>query len=133
MLWSLLSAAPVEIPAGQPLPGCGGKGNCVCSEGDTAEARRVAPLPVGADPAAAWGRLRAALDELGGDVRSDDGATLHAVFTTPVLRFPDDLHARLDAGAGVIHLRSQSRVGRGDLGANRKRVEKLRAAYLREG
>ena len=69
---------------------------------------------------------------IGGDLKTDDGSLLHAVVKTPVLRFPDDLHARLDAAAGVIHLRSSSRVGRSDLGANRRRVAKLRAVYLKE-
>ena len=34
----------------------------------------------------------------------------------------------LDAEAGVIHLRSASRVGYSDMGANRRRVEAIRAA-----
>jgi len=33
----------------------------------------------------------------------------------------------LDASERVIHLRSASRVGRSDLGANRKRIESIRA------
>ncbi|MEM9701491.1 MAG: DUF1499 domain-containing protein [Planctomycetota bacterium] len=37
--------------------------------------------------------------------------------------------ARLDGEAGMIHLRSSSRVGHSDLGANRHRTAALRAAY----
>ena len=136
MLWSLLSAAAPDVaalPAGARLPACPGTPNCVCSEPATPDDRRVDPLPLGAagaaDPPAAWGRLKAAIGDLGGAIQSDTGTLLHAVFRTPVLRFPDDLLARLDAGAGVIQIRSSSRVGRSDLGANRRRVEKLRAAY----
>jgi uncharacterized protein (DUF1499 family) len=33
----------------------------------------------------------------------------------------------LDKDAGIIHIRSASRVGYGDFGVNRKRVEMLRA------
>ena len=137
MIWSLLSAAVPEVAGlapGAPLPPCPGTPNCVCSEAETPDARRLDPLPVGADgpgdPAAAWGLLKEAVRDLGGVLKADTGSVLHAVFRTPVLRFPDDLHARLDGGAGVIHLRSASRVGRSDLGANRRRMGKLRAAYL---
>ena len=47
----------------------------------------------------------------------------------PLLRFRDDLELQLDATAGVIHLRSCSRVGRSDLGTNRRRVEAIRGAF----
>lgn len=133
MIWSLLSSAVPDasaLSADDPLPVCPDTPNCVCSEDGAPEARRVDPLPVRGDAPAAWGLLKAAVSDLGGTLHSDDGAVLHAVFKTPVLRFPDDLLARRDDAAGVIHLRSSSRVGRSDLGANRKRVEKLRAAYL---
>ena len=50
---------------------------------------------------------------------------LHYVVTTALLRFKDDLE--FEAGEGVVHVRSASRMGYSDLGANRKRVEKLRA------
>ena len=51
---------------------------------------------------------------------------IHAEFTSLVFRFVDDLELLLDSEAGVIHVRSASRVGRSDLGANRRRVEDLR-------
>ena len=44
------------------------------------------------------------------------------------LKFTDDLELALDTSARVIHVRSASRIGRGDLGVNRKRVEAIRAA-----
>ena len=137
MLWSPLAAAVPEVAPGGPLPPCPGNPNCVCSEDGTPDDRRVDPFPLAkggapGDPAAAWGALKRAVADLGGDFKTDADFALHAVVKTPVLRFPDDLHARLDGGGGVIHVRSASRVGRSDLGANRRRVEKLRAAYLQE-
>jgi len=41
----------------------------------------------------------------------------------------DDVEFWIDAPNQVIHFRSASRVGRGDLGANRARVEAIRAAW----
>ena len=46
-----------------------------------------------------------------------------------LLRFVDDVDAVVDPDAGVIHVRSASRVGYSDLGVNRKRVEAIRAAF----
>ena len=48
-------------------------------------------------------------------------------FTSAVFRFVDDVEFEVDEAARVVHVRSASRVGRGDFGANRKRVEAIRA------
>jgi len=55
---------------------------------------------------------------------------LYARCNTPLLQFTDDVEFWLDRTAGVIQLRSASRLGHGDLGANRSRIEKLRAQFL---
>lgn len=70
-------------------------------------------------------------------VRSTPGSTLitqtpaylHAEMRTRWLRFTDDLELLLDEAAGVFHVRSASRLGRLDFGANRDRVEALRARF----
>ena len=43
------------------------------------------------------------------------------------MRFVDDLELTFDEKAGVLHVRSASRLGRRDFGVNRARVEALRA------
>ena len=55
---------------------------------------------------------------------------LYAQCSTSLLHFTDDVEFWLDRKAGVIQLRSASRLGHGDLGANRVRIEKLRAQFL---
>lgn len=70
-------------------------------------------------------------------VRTTPGATLitqtpgylHAEMRTRWLKFTDDLELLLDEPAGLIRVRSASRLGLSDLGANRKRVEMLRAQF----
>jgi uncharacterized protein (DUF1499 family) len=54
---------------------------------------------------------------------------LHAEFRSAVFRFVDDLEFLADESAGVIHVRSASRVGTSDLGVNRRRVETIRARW----
>jgi uncharacterized protein (DUF1499 family) len=58
-----------------------------------------------------------------------DGNYVYAEFTTALMGFVDDVEFFLDESAGVIHVRSASRLGESDLGVNRKRVEAIRAAF----
>lgn len=48
---------------------------------------------------------------------------------TPVLHFVDDVEFWADPAAGVVQVRSASRIGRKDFGVNRARVENLRAQW----
>lgn len=54
---------------------------------------------------------------------------LHAEMRTRWLKFTDDLELLLDEPAGLIHVRSASRLGQRDFGANRDRVQALRAKF----
>ena len=51
---------------------------------------------------------------------------IHTEFTSALFRFVDDGEFYLDEAAHVIHMRSASRLGYSDLGANRKRMESIR-------
>ena len=57
---------------------------------------------------------------------------LRAEITSLVFRFVDDLELLIDQEQGVIHVRSASRVGQYDLGANRRRVEDLQRRFAAE-
>jgi uncharacterized protein (DUF1499 family) len=51
---------------------------------------------------------------------------IYAQNTTALLKFTDDIEFALDAGKGIIDVRSSSRIGRKDFGVNRARVESIR-------
>lgn len=93
---------------------------------------RIAPLALvatGADAGpATLARLRRIVEATPGArivvARPD---YLYATFTTPLMKFTDDVEFWFDPAAGVVQVRSASRLGEGDLGANRARVEALRA------
>ena len=106
------------------LRACPGSPNCVNSE----EGRGVDPLP--ADGAQAWERLRTVVAALGGRIESEGAGYLHATFRSRVFGFVDDVECRLDGE--VIQIRSASRTGWWDLGANRRRVESIRKALKEE-
>jgi len=61
-----------------------------------------------------------------------DAGYLQYIFTSGIMKFKDDVQFECDidsAGSNIVHIRSASRVGYGDMGANRKRLEELRT-YL---
>lgn len=90
----------------------------------------VKPLVTTATPAVAWAAARAEAQARGWTIVSEDPAagTLDATAITFWFGFRDDVAVRVRAeGAGaVIDVRSTSRVGLSDLGANAARIE----AYL---
>jgi uncharacterized protein (DUF1499 family) len=130
---ALLSAraqqpANLGVREGRLTP-CPETPNCACSQaGD--DAHRIEPLRFAGDPAAAMARLRAVLDAWPRTrlVTATD-EYLHAECASFVFRFVDDVEFLLDRGAGVIHCRSASRVGRSDLGVNRRRLEAIRKTF----
>ena len=56
-----------------------------------------------------------------------EGNYLYAEFKSKLLGFVDDVEFTHDEKAGVIHVRSASRLGRKDFGVNRARIEALRS------
>jgi uncharacterized protein (DUF1499 family) len=117
--------------APRQLPPCPNKPNCVSSQAPPDDAlHAIAPLACAGDPDAAWAKLRQAIGALPRTrIVMEEAGYLRAEATSLIFRFVDDLECSLDRTAGVIHLRSASRVGYGDLGVNRKRVERLRALF----
>lgn len=112
------------------LPPCPDSPNCVSTEAADA-AHRMDPIPYTGAPELAVRRLVTIVEGMsGGRVKHQDGRSLHAEFTSLVFRFVDDVDLLVDADAGLIRFRSASRVGYSDLGANRKRMEQIRRAFL---
>jgi uncharacterized protein (DUF1499 family) len=130
-----LSLASRRRPALGPVAGslrpCGGNPNCVCSQQPDQE-HFIAPLECRGEPTAEFRRLRGLVDTLPRTrlIDEQDGY-LHYEFVSRLVRYVDDVEFLLDSGAGVIHVRSASRVGRSDLGANRARIEELRSRFAR--
>jgi uncharacterized protein (DUF1499 family) len=90
---------------------------------------RIAPFKITGDGSAEMAKLVAALQAMPRTaIVQQDAGYVYAQCTTQLLKFTDDIELYLDKAAGVIHVRSASRIGRKDLGVNRARVEQLRAA-----
>jgi uncharacterized protein (DUF1499 family) len=93
------------------------------------QAAQIAPLPLRGDGPMTIARLRAVVEAMAGaKVVRSDADYLYAQYTTPLMKFVDDVEFWYDPAAQVIQVRSASRVGEGDMGVNRKRIEAVRAA-----
>lgn len=116
------TGSPPGLVDGKLAP-CPASPNCVSSEEGTDDAHRVAPLPL-----SAWDALPDLIAAQGGGVVDLRGDYIAAEFSTKLMGYVDDVEFR--KGETETHVRSASRVGRSDFGANRKRVEALRAALV---
>jgi uncharacterized protein (DUF1499 family) len=119
-------APRLEVRDGR-LKACARPSNCV----NTQDAGGgFQPLRYSGPPAAAWQRLRAAVTGLPRTkVLAEADVYLRVEVASAIFGFRDDLEALLDPQAGVIHLRSASRVGLRDRGVNGRRIERVRQRF----
>ena len=89
----------------------------------------IAPLALVGDGPATMAKIKAIVQSTSGAalVKSEPDY-LYAQYTTPLMKYVDDVEFWFDPANAVVQVRSASRIGKSDLGANRKRVEALRAA-----
>jgi len=79
---------------------------------------------------AAKARLLAVIDAMPRTaVVEDEGDYLHVTFRSRLFRFVDDVQFVVDDQTKTIRFRSASRLGYSDLGANRRRMERIRRRF----
>ena len=98
----------------------------------------LAPIAVPRPPDEAYRLALAGAEKLGWSVTSQNpaGGTFEATETTAVFRFVDDISVRVrvaPGGGSTIDVRSKSRDGRGDMGANATRIRAFAAALRANG
>ena len=109
------------------LADCSKIPNCVCSQASL-PARHIKPLSFTGPAAIAWDKLQRLIAAMPrATIRTRDERYMRAEFTSRVFRFVDDVEFLLEEG--IIHVRSASRVGLGDFGVNRARVEEIRRRW----
>lgn len=128
--------APVpDFSTHQParLAACPDSPNCVCSQPAEASdgTNYMSPIPYEGTADAALERLKKLIDQdfPAATLVAQDGLWLRYEFVSAIVRFVDDVEFLADDETKQIHFRSASRVGYSDLGANRKRMQKLKAAF----
>ena len=123
------TSAPQKPGADAALPPCGSLPNCVNSDSGKG-GQAIAPLQA---TAGQWEELKQWLaTQDNWTIATDSGDFVQAVVKTPLMRFRDDVQLLFDERAGVIQVRSSSRLGISDMGTNRRRVESLRDHLSKE-
>jgi uncharacterized protein (DUF1499 family) len=112
------------------LPDCPGSPNCVSSLASD-PARRVEPFSFqGHTPEQARKALVAALTSMRRtEIVAQDPMVIEALARSRLFGFVDEITFAFDDDGHVVHVRSASRNGYWDLGANARRVEILRQAF----
>jgi len=131
VLFNLFSRRPDNLgPVDGKLRPCPNSPNCV-STFATDDAHKIEPLTFTDSPDAALARLKTVLLlQPRVKIVTATDTYLHVEFTTALMRYVDDVEFLVDAQKKQIHFRSASRLGYSDLGANRKRMETIRRAFV---
>lgn len=97
----------------------------------------LAPIALATPPDRAFAAALAAVEKLGFEVTLSDQArgVIEARATSKLFRFVDDVAIRVrPSGAGsIVDVRSKSRDGKGDLGANANRIRAIAAELAAPG
>lgn len=104
--------------------------NCVSSFAPEDDQQHyISPMPYNGDTAETFVQIKTILADFPRfKIVKAENNYLYIEATTLVFRYVDDLEIFLDDKNKLIHFRSASRIGQSDFGANRKRVEQIKAA-----
>ena len=108
------------------LSKCSYKPNCVCSEYENDKEHYIEPIIMKNNDLTS---LKIILQKMGGVIQFETDRYLFAKFTSHWFSFVDDVEVRFDENNQLAHIRSASRVGRSDMGVNRKRMKQLKELY----
>lgn len=107
--------------------------NCVAT-GNCLKRQRMKAWPFRGDAAETMARLKGILQGLPRvRITGSSPTSLHLEITSRIFRFVDDVQFQLDEATREVHFRSASRIGRHDLGTNRRRMKRLERLYLGQG
>ncbi len=101
--------------------------NCVSSF-SADDTHKIEPIKFTTTPEQAFTNLKNTIEALPRtQIVTESDHYLYAEFTSKLMGFVDDVEFYIDKAAGVIQVRSASRLGESDLGVNRQRIESIRA------
>jgi len=111
------------------LANCPQTPNCVSSQSKDVT-HKVEPLTYESSGQQALNQLKAIIKQIdNADIIKATSRYLYAQFTSRIMGFVDDVEFYLAPQEQVIHVRSASRVGKSDLGVNRRRIESIREQF----
>jgi len=122
MIFQNFKSPELGVQNGQFKP-LGSRPNSVSTQTKSIS-KKVEPIAFNSDLKSQMASVESIISDMpGASIKQKESDYLYAVFTTPLLRFKDDVEIYLDGNKKELHFRSASRVGYSDLGVNRKRYE----------
>lgn len=106
--------------------------NCVSSQMPDSDAEhKIAPILYQSSPAEALAQLKSVIAGMErSEIISETADYIYAEFTSALMGYVDDVEFYFDPSQpNEIQVRSASRLGKSDLGVNRKRVEEIRSKF----
>lgn len=131
--WGTTAKATFAPETGLFAP-CPASPNCVSTQAPATDTEHaIAAIPFVGSAEAAKSRLLATVQTMPRlTIITDADHYLHVEARTPLMRYVDDVEFYIDSVSQTIHFRSASRIGRGDLGANRQRMEEFRQRFVEQ-
>ncbi len=131
-LFSFSGTPPTDLGVtGGRLKACPSTPNCVCSYAPAEDTEHaIAPFAYTGSAKDAIAKLKAIIEGMERstiNTVSDD--YLYAEFSSKLMGFVDDVEFYAPPGESVIHTRTAARLGKSDLGVNRKRTEEIRQKF----
>jgi uncharacterized protein (DUF1499 family) len=118
----------IGVRSGQLAP-CPDTPNCVNSQSGN-PLHRIKPIVYSSTPEQAMADLKTLIENLEqAKIITNTKNYLYIEFTSSFWGFVDDVEFLIDTNIQVIQVRSASRLGKSDLGVNRKRVEMIRTKF----
>jgi uncharacterized protein (DUF1499 family) len=114
------------------LAACPSSPNCVSTQAED-DIHKMEPLTYAGSAEEAQARILAILQSMDRVtiVRNEPGY-IHAEARSRLFRFVDDVEFALDPAANLIHFRSAARLGYGDGGVNRNRMQSIADAFTEQ-
>lgn len=133
-LTACAAATPATVESSavtKTLPPCPDSPNCVSTQAQREDAQHfIEPLTYTGSADDARQQLLDVIAAMSRtNVVTNEETYIHATFTSLIFRFVDDVQFVIDDATKTIHFRSASRVGRGDMGVNRNRMEEIRTRF----
>ncbi len=107
------------------LAPCSVKPNCICTEYPDDKTHFTSAINT---PAADMDTIIKAIRTTGGVINLTGDNYIAATYTSKIFNYVDDFEIRIDKENKLIHIRSASRVGHSDMGANLKRINHFKSA-----
>ncbi len=113
------------------LAACPNKPNCVSSQVDVSDKHYIGPISFSGPASEALARIKKIILAMPRtQVVGEAPNYIYAEFKTKLMGYVDDVEFYADENAGLIHVRSASRLGYRDFNVNRERIESIYKQFI---